>query len=274
MRKPSLTLIYAMLGGSVLMCLSACEGLMERTFIFFPAAQLETTPLHVGLKFQECFFYTEDGLQLHGWYVPAGGGAPVIMWLHGNGGNISHRVENIALWHQSGFGVWIFDYRGYGLSQGRPSETGVYADARAAYRHLVESLGVPPERVVIFGRSLGCAVAVELANGVPARALILESAFTNVGDMARYHYAWLPGKGLWAKKFDSTGRLSGLTLPKLFIHGEKDDIVPLWMGKRLYNLAPPPKEFYLIAGAGHNDTYQVGGPAYFDRLRSFIEPAS
>lgn len=249
----------------------AGEHLVERIFIFFPSRKLACTPFHLGLPFQECFFTTADGLRLHGWYIPAGAAAPVLLWCHGNAGNISHRVENIALLHQVGLGVWIFDYRGYGLSQGRPSEAGVYLDAQAAYQCLCQSFGIPAASVIIFGRSLGCAVAAELATRVSARALILESAFTNLGDMARYHYAWLPGKSLWAQKFDLTQKLPRLTLPKLFIHGEQDTIVPYWMGKQLYELALPPKEFHAIPGAGHNDTYQIGGPAYLARLTSFTQ---
>ena len=253
------------------MLLSACEAFIERTFIFFPSRRLEATPLQMGLDFQECFFTSSDGLQLHGWYVPADRAAPVIMWFHGNGGNISHRLDYMARLHQIGLGVWIFDYRGYGLSQGRPSESGVYQDALAAYQHLCGSLAIPPERVVLLGRSLGGAVAADLATKVAARALILEAAFTKVGDMARHHYAWLPGKGLFAQKFDLTHRLPALKLPKLFIHGEQDEVVPFWMAEQLYELAPPPKELYPVPQAGHNDTYLIDGQRYFNRLKSFVE---
>ncbi|MDD3579414.1 MAG: alpha/beta hydrolase [Desulfobacca sp.] len=254
-----------------MMGLSAWEHWIERTFIFFPSRRLECTPQHQGLKFQECFFNNTDGLQLHGWYVPAAASAPVLMWCHGNAGNISHRVEYLARVHQVGLGVFVFDYRGYGLSQGCPSEAGVYQDAGAAFQHLCGPLGVSPSQMVLLGHSLGSAVATELATKVFVRALILQSAFTNIADMARHHYPWLPGKRLVAHKFDLARRLPALKLPKLFIHGQKDKIVPFWMGEQLYRLAPPPKEFYPIVEAGHHDIYQLGGRNYFDRLKSFVE---
>lgn len=263
-----------LLGNLTLMVFSFWEGWVERTFIFFPVRGLQYTPRDLGLPFKEIFFPTEDGLKLHGWYLPGGDAAPVLLWCHGNGGNISYEVENLALLHQADLGIFIFDYRGYGLSQGRPSEEGVYRDAQAAYQCLHDSLGVPSRRIVIFGRSLGGAVAMELATKVPARALILEATFTNVGDMARHHYPWLLGKKRWAHKFDSTPRLARLTLPKLFIHGDQDAIVPLWMGERLYQLAQPPKEFYRIPGAGHEDTLLVGGRAYVDHLKRFLQQIS
>ncbi|MFP3868590.1 MAG: alpha/beta hydrolase [Desulfobacteraceae bacterium] len=269
-KSKAIPILVVLLGG-MLMWLSACEGLIERTFIFFPSHRLEATPLQMGLQFQECFFTNEDGLELHGWYVPAKGSAPVIMWCHGNGGNISHRLDYITRLHQIGLGVWIFDYRGYGLSQGRPSEAGVYQDARAAYHHLCSALAVRPLQIVLLGRSLGGVIAADLATQVVVRALIVESAFTRIGDMARHHYAWLPGKVLFAHKFDLTQRLAALKIPKLFIHGEQDEIVPFWMGEQLYKMAPPPKEFYPIPGAGHNDTYLVGDQKYFTRLKSFID---
>jgi fermentation-respiration switch protein FrsA (DUF1100 family) len=253
------------------MVLVSFESLVERTFIFFPSRGLLNTPRHLGLPFQDLFFTTADGIKLHAWYLPGSPAAPVLLWCHGNGGNLSYELDNLALLHGADFGIFIFDYRGYGLSQGRPSEAGVYRDARAAYQYLRESLGIPPNRIVLFGRSLGGAVAMELAEQVPARALIVESAFTSVGDMARHHYPWLPGQKRWAHKFDNVRRVARLTLPKLFIYGDSDLVVPIWMGERLHDLAPAPKAFYRIPGAGHEDTLEVGGPAYLQRLKDFLE---
>jgi fermentation-respiration switch protein FrsA (DUF1100 family) len=258
------------LGGLLLSLLTLCEGWVERTFIFFPTGALLATPLQVGLEFQDCFFPTTDGLTLHGWYIPGPRDAPVLLWCHGNGGNLSYELENLALVHRAGLGVFIFDYRGYGLSQGRPSEAGVYADAAAAYAYLTGELKTPPARVALFGRSLGAAVAADLACRVPALALVLEAGFTNVGDMARQHYFWLPGRNLYAHKFDAAARLALVTMPKLIIHGDQDYIVPLWMGQKLYDLAPPPKEFCRIAGAGHNDILEVAGREYLARLTQFL----
>jgi hypothetical protein len=259
------------LGFIFLILLTSSESLVERFFIFFPTKDLEYTPQHLGLGFQEIFFTTPDGLKLHSWYIPAGDQAPVLLWCHGNGGNISHRVPIIKELHQAGLGVFIFDYRGYGLSQGRASEVGVYQDAQAAYQYLRDSLGVPPGRIVLWGRSLGGVIAAELATKVPVRALILESTFTHVGDMARYHYAWLPTRSLWAQKFNLAQKIQGIKAPKLIVHGDQDNVVPLWMGEKIYSLALPPKEFYRIHGAGHNDVFELGGLPYLKKLKSFIQ---
>jgi len=249
------------------------ESMVERLFIFFPTRSLDYLPSQMGLDCREIFFTTADGIRLHAWYAPAGATAPVILHCHGNGGNISHRLGLMAALQRVGFGVFLFDYRGYGLSQGTASETGVYEDARAAYRYLVEELHLPPDRIVIAGHSLGGVVAAKLAAEVPARALIIESTFTNVGDMARQHYFWLPTRRLWADKFNALKWLRDAPIPKLVVHGARDDIVPYHLGQKLYDLAAEPKTFHTVTGAGHNDLYEVGGEAYFLFLKSFIEKA-
>ncbi len=253
--------------------LTVNAGLVERLFIFFPTRTFDYLPSQVGIAYQEIFFKTPDDLRLSAWYAPAGQGAPVIVHCHGNGGNISHRVGLMAAYHRVGFGVFLFDYRGYGLSQGVPSESGVYQDALAAYHYLVDELHLPPGQIVITGHSLGGVVAAALAAEVPARALILESTFTNLGDMARHYYAWLPTRWFWADKFNAGHWLAKVTTPKLFIHGARDTIVPEKLGRKLFDLAPEPKIFHQLAGAGHNDLHEVGGEAYFLMLKRFIETA-
>ncbi|MBM4274814.1 MAG: alpha/beta hydrolase [Deltaproteobacteria bacterium] len=269
-------LLFAALGiviaHVILLILSLRESWVERTFIFFPDKKLEATPRQAGLDFQEVYF-DGGGLRLHGWYVPARDKATVLLWLHGNGGNISYEMDGIALLNQSGLGIFIFDYQGYGKSEGQPSEAGVYRDARAAYEYLKNGLSVTPDRIVLFGRSLGGAVAADLALQAPARALILDGAFTSLGDMANHHYRWLPGKGRYAHKFDTAGKLARISIPKLIIHGDRDRVVPFWMGRRLYEVASPPKEFYPIAGAGHEDTMEVGGREYLLRVAELIRAA-
>lgn len=271
MRRVISLLIGLGLGFIILILLTSSEKLVERFFIFFPTKDLEYTPKHLGLEFQEIFFATPDNLKLHGWYIPAGDEAPVLLWCHGNGGNISHRVPIIGELHQAGLGVFIFDYRGYGLSQGRASEAGVYEDALAAYGYLRNTVKVPVNRLVLWGRSLGGVIAAELATKVPVRAVILESTFTHVGDMARYHYAWLPTRNLWARKFNLAQKIPGIRAPKLIVHGDQDKIVPFWMGEKIYALALPPKEFYRVNGAGHNDVLEVGGLPYLNKLKFFIQ---
>jgi fermentation-respiration switch protein FrsA (DUF1100 family) len=270
-------LLFAILGiviaHFILFLLSLRESWVERVFIFFPDQKLEATPNHAGLDFQEIHFDSGDGCHLHGWYIPAGDKAPVLLWLHGNGGNISYELDGLARMHRAGLASFIFDYRGYGLSTGQPSEAGIYRDGLAAYEYLRNELGVPLERIVFFGRSLGGAVAADLALKVPARAMILDGAFTRVGDMASHHYRWLPGKGRYARKFDTAGKLAQTAIPKLIIHGEQDRVVPSWMGRHLFEVSMPPKEFYPIPGAGHEDTMPVGGEEYERRVAEFIRNA-
>lgn len=243
---------------------------IERRYIFFPTAEIQYTPGQVGLSYEEVFFQSEDGLRLHGWYVP-GQSDITLLWFHGNGGNIGHRVEELALFHHRlGINQLIFDYRGYGRSQGRPSEQGTYRDARAALAYLEGRSDVAPERIVFFGRSLGAAVAVELAASRPPLALVLVSPFTSISDMARLTMPVLPLHWLVRNRYDSLAHIGRVNRPLLVLHGDQDETVPLSQGIKLFEAANPPKQFRLLPGTGHNDTYSSGGPAYWDALTEFI----
>ena len=245
----------------------------EKGIVFFPDSVLVGTPGDYGLAYEEVWFTAEDGVKLHGWWVPKEG-APVLLWFHGNAGNISHRLENLKLlWELVGVQVFIFDYREYGLSAGRISREGTFKDAAAAYRYLTEGRGVPGEEIILFGRSLGTALATDLAVKLPCRSLILESAFTNSAEMAKLYAPFLFD---WRPKvpYDNLGKIGYVKVPVLVIHGSQDEIIPVDMGRRVYEAAPEPKELYIIPGAHHNDTYLVGGTAYFERLRTFIHATS
>jgi len=245
----------------------------EKGIVFFPDPYLVGTPADYGLKFEEVWFEAADGVKLHGWWVPRAG-APVLVWFHGNAGNISHRLENIRLLHDKvGVQVFIFDYREYGLSQGRISREGTFRDAAGAYRYVTETRGVPGPEIVLFGRSLGTALATDLAAQAPCRCLILESAFTNSAEMAKlmapFLFDWRP-----AVPYDNLGKIDKVKAPVLIIHGSEDEIIPVEMGRRVAAAAPDPKELYIIPGAHHNDTYVVGDKAYFEHLKAFIFPAA
>jgi fermentation-respiration switch protein FrsA (DUF1100 family) len=243
----------------------------EKGIVFFPDPVLVGTPADLGLKYEEVRFAAADGVQLHGWWVPKPG-APVFLWFHGNAGNISHRLENIKLLHDLvGVQVFIFDYREYGQSQGRISREGTYLDAAAAYRYATETRGVAARDLVLFGRSLGTALAVDLAIKAGCRALIIESPFTNSSDMAKlfapFLFDWRP-----RVPYDNLGKIGQVKAPVLIIHGSEDEIIPVEMSFRLFAKAGDPKELYIIPGAHHNDTYLVGGREYFRRLQAFIFP--
>lgn len=244
----------------------------ENRLIFYPDPVLDASPDQRGLAYEDVEIRTSDGVGIHGWFIHHGPeyDAPLayLLFFHGNAGNISHRLDNLEGLAQYGFSVLIIDYRGYGRSEGRPSEQGTYRDAAAAYEYLLSRPGVTPDRVVIFGRSLGGAVAVELALNAPARALILESTFTSVRDMARVHFALLP-PFLVSRKYDSVSKIGRVSTPTLFIHGELDDLAPIALGRRLFLEHPGPKSFYAIPRAGHNDTFLIGREAYYQRLADF-----
>jgi hypothetical protein len=248
-----------------------CQGFLERTLVCFPEKAHEGRPEDFGLQPRDFYFETQDRVKLHGWLFVRDPEAPFLLWCHGNAGNISHRLDNIAFLQQKGINVFIFDYRGYGKSGGSVSEQGFYRDAEAAWETLIREGPVPPARVVLFGRSLGCAMAADLAVKVPAAGLILESGFPHLGAMAKTHYPLVFSERLLAHRFDALSRLSKIKVPVLVVHGDRDGIVPIRLGRRLFDAAPGPKEWYEIKGADHNDTYVVGGPDYFRKLRETIE---
>ena len=244
--------------------------MIDRRFIFFPTREVSSTPAHWGLDFEEVYFQADDGVRLHGWFVP-GEGKVTWLWTHGNGGNISHRLENIMLLHnQLGVNIFLFDYRGYGLSEGRPSEKGTYRDALGAVTYLASRQDIDPRRVLYFGRSLGAAVAVWLAAQHQPYGLILESPFASVKDMAKLAFPRLPLYLLIRNKYDSLARIGKLSCPLLILHGDRDEVIPLSQGRKLYDAAKEPKRFYVITGAAHNDTYIVGQEPYYRVLREFI----
>ena len=253
---------------------AAVAGVLERYFIYFPEQALAATPSEAGLAYEDVSFTTEDGVTLHGWFVP-GRGDVTWLWFHGNAGNISHRLGNLKQLHDRlGVNVFLFDYRGYGQSQGTPSEKGLYLDAEAALAYLNSREDVRSDRIVYFGRSLGAAVAVDLAGHQPAYGLILESPLPSIAFVARQVYPLLPAwfvQRILRARYDALSKIADVAVPLLVLHGDQDDIVPLDAGRRLFEAAQEPKQFHVIPGAGHNDTYVVGGGPYFAVLASFLE---
>ncbi len=246
-------------------------NVLDQLFVYHPHPWIERDWARTsGLPLEDVWFQSRDGTKLFGWYVEAGPSAPVLLWCHGNAGNVIHRLDNLAELYRLGLSVFIFDYRGYGRSTGKPTEDGLYQDALAAYGYLVSTRGVRPERLILFGRSLGASVAGTVASQRPAAGLILESPFPSIAAMARTHYLGLPLHWLLSGRFPLDERLSRVSLPVLVIHGDRDDIVPIALGREVFAAAREPKSLYVIEGANHNDTYQIGGRAYFQRLKQFI----
>ena len=259
-----------LLGVLLLGFLGGCWNWFVESLVFFPDTTIEQTPAELDLPFEDIWFTSSDSVRLHGWLIPASSPNHLLLFCHGNAGNISHRLDNVRLLHNRGISVFIFDYRGYGRSQGRISEKGFYLDSEAAYEVAREWAEKHRAKLVVFGRSLGGIAATHLASTKHCDGLILESTFTNMGAMARAHYPLPFAETLLKHRLDAVGQIVQVRVPILFFHGDKDSIVPIELGRKLFEAAPNPKEFVVIPGAGHNDTYFVGGQDYFKKIDSFF----
>ncbi|MDO3379839.1 alpha/beta hydrolase [Geoalkalibacter halelectricus] len=243
-------------------------------YIFNANKDILATPDQVNLRFQEVWFPAADGTMLHGWFVPSDPDSPLVVFFHGNAANITHRVDNLLHLNNLGLSVFIFDYRGYGASEGRPlHEKDLYLDAQGALSWLTQE-GWELDRMIFYGRSMGAAVALQAALEAPPAGLVLECPFTNLSEIAR---AMTPVTyyllGWWSinARFDNLTKISQLERPLLVIHGEQDKVVPWAMGKTLYERAPEPKRFHSVPEAGHSDAFLVGGEAYSQAWLDFIQ---
>jgi fermentation-respiration switch protein FrsA (DUF1100 family) len=227
--------------------------LFENQMVYYPAPYPAGDWQPAGLNFEDARFTADDGTALHGWYIPHTNPRAVALFLHGNAGNIAGRAEFLRRVHDLRVSVLALDYRGYGRSEGSPSESGVIADARAARAWLAEKAGVPLGEIVLWGESLGCGVAVELAAADQPRAMILENAFTSLPDVAAHHYSWVPVRLLMRNRLQAIDKIGKFRGPLLQAHGDGDTIIPFELGQRLYEAANDPKEFITIPGGDHND---------------------
>ena len=244
--------------------------LTQHRMVYFPTREIEATPRDAGLAYEDVELVAADGVKLSAWFVPAGPDAPVVLLCHGNGGNIGHRVESVRILHDLGLSVLLFDYRGYGQSEGRPTEAGTYLDADAAWNYLTRTRGVRPSDVIVQGRSLGAAVAAHLAAEQTPRALILESAFTSMPDLGRQLYPFLPVRLLCRFRYDTLQAVRAVRCAVLVVHSPQDDIVPYDHGRRIYEAANEPKQFLQITGT-HNDGIFVSGRLYTEGLEGFLD---
>ena len=245
--------------------------LLQDRLIFFPGEAPTATPRSIGLEFEEVHLGTEDGLELHGWWIPArDGGRGAVLVAHGNAGNIGHRLGLARAFHGMGLAVLLFDYRGYGNSEGAPSEEGLYLDAEAAHDHLLHERQLAKEEIVVYGESLGGGVAVELALRRGCAGLITESAFTSLPDVAAGHYKGLPVRWLARYRFDNASKLPRIGRPYLALHSPDDEIVPFEHAERLFAAAREPKRLARTEG-GHNDGGFLARSASVERVRSFVD---
>ncbi len=258
---------------SVWVLLSLLLYLFQPKFVYFPLSEIDYTPDMAGLAYEDIYFTTEDNVELNAWFIPVAGAKKTLLFFHGNGGNISHRLDSLKIFHELGLSVFIIDYRGYGQSQGTTSEQGTYRDAEAAWRYLTESRSISDKDIIVFGRSMGAGVATWLAIQHTPNLLILESAFTSVADMAKHYYPYLPTHLLTRIKYASIDRIENIQCPILFSHSQTDEIVPFELGVQLFEQAREPKMFMQLKG-GHNDGFIVTGRSYVNGIKEFMNSYS
>ncbi len=239
-----------------------------------PGREHDATPQAIGLDFEDAWIDTEDGERLHGWFVPADHARGTLLFFHGNAGNISHRMESILIFNKLGLNVLIVDYRGYGQSSGKPGEKGTYRDAQAAWNYLVEQRSQSPERMIIFGRSLGGAVAAWLASqsDVEPAGVIIESSFSSGVDMGKRLYPALPVRLITRINYPVREYITRVRAPLLVVHSRDDEIIPFDMGQTIYQAAPEPKTFFEMGG-DHNEGFWISRERYVPALDDFLNSA-
>jgi hypothetical protein len=244
---------------------------MQPTFTFSPTKEVPYNPGDIGLDYEKVQLRTPDHLVLSGWFVPAKNAQFTILFCHGNGGNIAYTLDSINIFNELGLNCLIFDYRGYGNSQGSPSEEGVYIDAQTAYDWLIKEKKHRPDEIIIFGRSIGGSIATHLASNVEAAGLVIESSFTSYADIGQKFYPYMPVRLFARYGFKTSDYLQDVECPVLIIHSRNDEIVPFEFGLRLYEeSAREPKEFLEISG-NHNDGFLFSAPIYREGLSNWIK---
>jgi len=260
--------------GIVLVVAYASFGLvllfMQSRFLYRPVRDVSFTPADLDLDFEEVAFKSDDGMTLNGWFVATPKPRATVLFCHGNGGNIMHRLDTINLLQGMDLSCFVFDYRGYGKSEGKPSESGTYLDARAAYDWLTKTRGVPADQVVIFGRSLGGSIAAHLAGRVASRGLVIESTFTSFPDIGAKFYPYMPVRPFARYRYNTRDHLSRVRCPILVMHSPDDGLVPYEFGTQLFETANEPKQFVKLIG-GHNDGFLVSGDLYKDAWSRWLD---
>jgi len=253
--------------------LNGCMYLRQPSMIFFPYPTLDQTPVEWGVAYEDVFLDTEDGVRLHGWYIPHHGSKQTLLFFHGNAGNISHRGASVEIFHRLGLNVLIFDYRGYGKSQGKPDENGLYRDARAAWRYLTTERGIDQKDIILFGRSLGGAVAAELATEIQPGGLILESTFSSARDVANAVFPVLSRLIFLRYDFNTAIHIRRVACPVLVLHSPDDEIIPFRLGEKIFQAANEPKFFVKMKG-DHNSGVIMSQPDYERALGAFASLAN
>ncbi len=243
---------------------------MQPVFLYSPVKEVPYTPDELGLDFDKVIFKSKDGLMLSGWYIPAEHSEWTVLFCHGNGGNMMHSLDTINILYNLGLNCFIFDYRGYGNSEGKPSEEGTYLDVKAAYMWLTEKKKISPDDIIVFGRSLGGSIAAQLAGEIKLGALIIESTFTSYVDIGRKFYPYMPVRWFARFSYRTIDYIQKVRCPVMIIHSRTDETVPFEFGLELYEAANEPKEFVEIFGS-HNDGFLVSSEIYKDAWTRWLK---
>lgn len=247
--------------------LAAIVPTLQRHLMYFPDTTY-FTPKTAGLTgVSEEVLQTPDGARVLAWYAPAKPGQPTLLYFHGNAGSLETRIERIRKYMARGLGVFMMTYRGFGGSSGEPSEAANVADAKLAYDMLTERLGIAPVDIIVYGESLGTSVAVQVAGAREVAGIVLDAPYTSMVDLAALHHPWIPGRWFMTDRYETRRHIKAVTAPLLILHGEIDDIVPVTMGREIFNLANAPKTIKTFQGAGHADHYLFGS---YDALYTWI----
>lgn len=244
-----------------------CSCSVDKSFIFFPNQKIDATPADINLPFEDLYLTTKDNVTINAWFVPHPQAKATLLWFHGNGGNLSNRIDQLQMFHALlPVNILMIDYREYGRSRGKVSEEGTYQDAEAAYDYLIKQK--TPGKIISYGQSLGSAVALELALRRPVNALIVEAPFASISKMAKVRYGWLPLDWLITTRYDNLSKIGKAPVPVMIMHSNHDEIIPYEHGKQLFDVANEPKQFYTIHGKHHNDTYTDAG--YIQNIKLFL----
>jgi fermentation-respiration switch protein FrsA (DUF1100 family) len=252
-----------------LLFLNVWMYLQQPGMIFFPYSQVTETPRDWGMEYEEVSLRTPEGLRLDGWFIPHPNADKTLLFFHGNAGNIAHRGDSVAIFHRLGLNVFIFDYRGYGNSEGSPDEQGLYQDARTAWNYLIKDRGIRDEDIVLFGRSLGGVVASRLATEMQPAALIIESTFSSARAMADEIFPILSRVVFLRFRFNTEANIKKVHSPVLVLHSPNDEIIPFRQGQKVFKAANEPKTFFEMTG-DHNYGFIRSQPAYGQALGTFI----
>ena len=241
----------------------------QSSFVYFPYKDIQGTPKQLGMPCKDVTFVSKDGIKLNGWFIPSDDSKDVVLFCHGNAGNISHRMESIQIFHKMGLSVFIFDYRGYGQSEGIPSEKGTYLDAEAAWKYLTKVENFDASNIILFGRSMGGSISAKLATDKRPKVLIIESSFTSIANLGAKIYPFLPVRLLSRFSYDTLKYVKVVKSPVLVIHSSDDEIIPFAHGGAIFEAVHAPKEFLKIRGS-HNEGFWLSSVEYAKAIEKFI----